>query len=141
MNAPESNYLSRKTRMPKVTSASRAKRLARPQTFLADLDATTVASLLAAASDVVLLLDEKGVVRDVTQGDDSLPNALTRGWIGKAWRDTVTIESKPKVDELLRQASEGRQPERERSASAKARHEQGGRHRPADARKRRRRAQ
>jgi transcriptional regulator PpsR len=108
VNAPESNYLSRKTRMPKVTSASRAKRLARPQTFLADLDATTVASLLAAASDVVLLLDEKGVVRDVTQGDDSLPDALTRGWIGKAWRDTVTIESKPKVDELLRQASEGR---------------------------------
>lgn len=94
--------------MPKVTSASRIRRLARPQTFLAGLDANTVAGLLAASADVVLLLDEKGVVRDATQGDESLPDALTQGWIGKAWRDTVTIESKPKVDELLQQASEGR---------------------------------
>ncbi len=94
--------------MPKVTSASRVRRLARPQTFLTGLDATTVASLLAATSDVVLLLDEKGVVRDVTQGDDSMPDALTKAWVGKAWRDTVTVESRPKVDELLQQASEGR---------------------------------
>jgi transcriptional regulator PpsR len=108
VNAPESNYLSRKTGMPKATSASRVRRLARPQTFLDGLDATTVASLLAASADVVLLLDEKGVVRDVSQGDDSLPDALTRGWIGKAWRDTVTVDSQPKVDELLRQVGEGR---------------------------------
>ncbi|MGC4394602.1 transcriptional regulator PpsR [Hydrogenophaga sp. T2] len=93
--------------MSKGLPAKSAKRFSKPQAFLSDLDARTVAELLGAASDLVLLLDEKGVVRDAALGQSGLPEALVTAWVGQAWRDTVTVESQPKVDDLLRLALDG----------------------------------
>jgi len=93
--------------MTKGLPAKGAKRFARPQAFLSDLDARTVAELIGAASDLVLLLDEKGVVRDASLGSTGLPEALVATWVGQSWRDTVTVESQPKVDDLLRLALDG----------------------------------
>ncbi|RZI98932.1 MAG: hypothetical protein EOO54_28135, partial [Haliea sp.] len=49
---------------------------ARPELFLADLDSDTTASLIAASADVVLIVDEAGVIRDLAFGSEEL---LTQG--------------------------------------------------------------
>jgi transcriptional regulator PpsR len=68
---------------------------------LADLDANETASVLAAAADVALLVDEKGVIRDVSVGNADLADLPHGGWIGRRWSETVTAESRPKVEALL----------------------------------------
>ena len=67
----------------------------------ADLAAADTASLLAAAADVALLVDDQGVIRDVSIGSPDLADLRHDDWIGRAWTDTVTIESRPKVEALL----------------------------------------
>jgi transcriptional regulator PpsR len=68
---------------------------------LATLDAADAASLLAAAADVALLLDDKGVIRDVSVGAEEFADLPSGDWIGRRWTDTVTAESRPKIEALL----------------------------------------
>jgi transcriptional regulator PpsR len=75
-----------------------------PELFLAGLDAQTTASLIAAAADVALVLDEHGVIQDAAFGSDELKNSHQE-WLGKPWLETVTVESQPKVAEMLSEAS------------------------------------
>ena len=51
------------------------------------------------AGDFMLAIDEHKIIRDiaVNVGDHSFANQ----WIGKKWTDTVTIESKAKIEQLL----------------------------------------
>lgn len=84
-----------------------------PELFLAGLDAQTSASLISAAADVALILDEHGVIQDMAFGSDELRQGR-HDWLGKPWLQTVTIESRPKVEEMLSEAAS--------SGSAKWRH-------------------
>ena len=72
---------------------------------LGDLDAEAAATLVAAAADVALILDPKGVIRDLAFDSEQLLLEGFDTWLGRPWRETVTIESRPKVDELLREAA------------------------------------
>ncbi|MGF1543818.1 MAG: transcriptional regulator PpsR [Parvularculaceae bacterium] len=57
--------------------------------------------MIASAADVALVLDG-GVIKDVAVGDDALAkDSHVSAWRGKPWIDTVTIESKPKIEDLL----------------------------------------
>ena len=71
-----------------------------PEQFLAGLDAQTTASLISAAADVALILDEHGVIQDVAFSNNELRYGH-HDWLGKPWLQTVTIESQPKVEEML----------------------------------------
>jgi len=74
---------------------------------LEPLDAESAASLVAAAADVSLVLDKRGVIQDVALGSDDLPPRSCANWIGRPWTDVVTVESRPKVESLLKDAAEG----------------------------------
>ena len=76
-----------------------------PELFLAGLDARTTASLIAAAADVALILDEHGVIQDMAFGNDELKQHGHHDWLGKPWLETVTVESRPKVEEMLSEAT------------------------------------
>ncbi len=76
-----------------------------PKRTLGDLDAEVAAQLIAAAADIALILDAKGVIRDVALGSTELAQEGYEDWAGKSWIDTVTPESRPKVEELLRDAA------------------------------------
>ncbi len=76
-----------------------------PKKTLGDLDAQAAAALVAAASDVALVIDAGGVVRDVALADDEFALDGFEGWIGKPWVETVTVESRGKVQSLLRDAA------------------------------------
>ncbi len=74
-----------------------------PKRALGNLDAVEAASLIAAAADIALIIDDRGTIRDVAFHADDLARSLEDGgaWAGRAWRDTVTIESRPKIEALL----------------------------------------
>jgi transcriptional regulator PpsR len=80
------------------------------------LDAEQAATLLSAASDITLLLDRRGFIRDLAIQSEDLARILASGapasrphdgWIGRAWADTVTIESRLKVAALVADAASG----------------------------------
>jgi len=76
--------------------------------FLSNLDPDTTASLITAAADVVLVIDESGVIRDAAFGSEELLSHGYQGWLGKSWSQTVTKDSKPKVEAMLRDLGTGK---------------------------------
>jgi len=79
-----------------------------PERSLAGLSAETTALLISAAADVALMVDGKGVIRDVSVGSDELAPEGYSKWVGRSWAETVTVESRPKVVELLSDAAKKR---------------------------------
>lgn len=76
------------------------------------LDAESATRLASLASDVTMVLDRDGVIKDLAVSNDSLSKETDIiGWVGRRWADTVTIESQPKIGQLLKDAgSAARQP-------------------------------
>ncbi len=73
-----------------------------PERSLGDLSADIAGKLIAAAADVALIIDADGVIRDLAFGSEDLLREGYYDWLGKPWADTVTVESRPKVEALLR---------------------------------------
>ncbi len=68
-----------------------------------EIDAKTAASLLAVAGDIALVMDSAGVIRDVALvGAETQFDAATQ-WIGRPWIETVTPETRAKIDTLLKE--------------------------------------
>jgi len=75
-----------------------------PQAALGHLETDAVATLVAAASDIALILDRNGTIRDIAFGNDELSSQVPDDWIGRPWVETVTPESRDKVTTLLSDA-------------------------------------
>ncbi len=73
-----------------------------PARTLGDLSADVAGRLIAASSDVAMIVDDQGVIRDLAFGSEDLLREGYYEWLGKPWADTVTVESRPKVEALLR---------------------------------------
>ena len=63
--------------------------------------AATFASI---AGDIALVIDAQGVIRNVAVGAAAL-NAPTNEWVGRAWTDTVTGETRRKIEQLLQEVT------------------------------------
>ena len=83
-------------------------RFSTPETFFQGFDAQSAGALIAGVADVALVLREDGEVLDVAFSDASLAKSAYRAWVGRRFSDIVTIESRPKIDDLLRDAAAGR---------------------------------
>lgn len=64
-----------------------------------DLDA--VAALVSATADIAVVVDAGGIVTDMSLASEDLAENGYSDWIGRPWVDSVTIESKPKIEEIL----------------------------------------
>lgn len=71
----------------------------------APLDAERSAQLVAAASDVALLVDDAGIIRNVAISSADPALSVADAWLGKRFIDTVTAETKPKAEALLRDSA------------------------------------
>jgi transcriptional regulator PpsR len=62
-------------------------------------------TFVSLASDIALVIDEAGVIRNVAQGsaDPIAPGAYQ--WVGRAWIDTVSGETRPKIENLLKEVT------------------------------------
>ena len=78
-----------------------------PKESLGDLGAQSAAGLIAAATDVAVVVDGQGVIRDVAFNKDELSLELDGHgrWLGAPFAETVTSETRGKVAELLRDAA------------------------------------
>lgn len=64
------------------------------------------ATFASVASDIALVVDPDGVIRNVALGADPITEQPEH-WIGKPWVDTVTGETRQKVEALLQEARAG----------------------------------
>jgi len=65
------------------------------------LDINLAAELLAYSVDLVLIINQSGVIEKCIDGSKPV-SSNTSSLIGKKWLDTVAIDSQPKVNALLR---------------------------------------
>ncbi len=78
-----------------------------PKESLGDLGAQSAAKLIAAATDVAVVVDGQGIIRDVAFNKEELSLELDGHgrWLGSKFQEIVTPETRDKVVELLRDAA------------------------------------
>jgi transcriptional regulator PpsR len=62
-------------------------------------------TFVSLASDIALVIDDDGVIRNVAQGgaEPIAPSAYQ--WVGRPWIDTVSGETRPKIENLLKEVT------------------------------------
>lgn len=71
-----------------------------PKRFLGDLDAVITGKVIATAADIALIVDN-GVIKDLAVGNEDLTREGCDAWRGRKWIETVTVESRAKIEDLL----------------------------------------
>jgi transcriptional regulator PpsR len=79
-----------------------------PERYFGDLDPATAADILTSAADIALVVD-RGVIKDISLGNEDLTKeGYGSSWRDKPWIETVTVESRPKIEDLLQLAPSSR---------------------------------
>ncbi|MDP4574964.1 transcriptional regulator PpsR [Qipengyuania sp. G39] len=76
-----------------------------PAGIFGAIDADAAKTLAMVAGDVVLVLDPSGTILDASFEQDAFPKF--GNLVGENWIDTVTVESRPKIMEMLAGARKG----------------------------------
>ena len=76
-----------------------------PRSTIGDLDAETAARVMAASSDVAMVIDREGIIRDIAVANSDLSLDGFADVVERRWIDTVTSESRRKVEEMLHDAA------------------------------------
>ncbi|MDQ8145308.1 MAG: transcriptional regulator PpsR [Gemmatimonadota bacterium] len=63
------------------------------------------ATLITATSEVALVVDRGGIIRHVEFSGAEPPVDGAESWVGTPWVDTVTPESRGKIEQMLREAT------------------------------------
>ncbi len=90
-----------------VFGSDLVKQFSSATTWLNGIDSETASRLITVAADIALVLSDarEGVIRDVSFGSEALSASLADKWIGQPWLETVSADSRSKVDALLRDSS------------------------------------
>ncbi|MGE5155653.1 MAG: transcriptional regulator PpsR [Bdellovibrio bacteriovorus] len=64
------------------------------------------AMLAKTVADIAVLLDAQGAVLDVALGNEGLAQEVGADWVGKPWADTVSADTRPRLESLLRDLHE-----------------------------------
>ena len=72
-----------------------------PAHSLGQIGEDVAGKLIAAAADIALIIDADGVIQHVTSRSDEMAEMGQRHWIGRRWIETVTVESRGKIEALL----------------------------------------
>lgn len=78
---------------------------AHPETMPGAMSARVAASLLAAVGDVTFVLSRDGTILDVAISQGDLASCGFTDRIGDSWIDTVTVDSRSKVTDMLAAAA------------------------------------
>ena len=73
--------------------------------LLGALDGKVAAKVVAAGGDVAMIIDRGGVIRDLAVNSRDMVNDGFEGWLDRRWADTVTNDSRQKIEEMLRDAA------------------------------------
>ena len=64
-------------------------------------DARQTGQVVASSNDISLVIDPEGEIIDIAFGDNQAVIEPAADWMGQQWIETVTIESRPKIRDLL----------------------------------------
>ncbi len=64
------------------------------------------AMLARTVADIALLIDDQGAILDVSLGNEGLAQEVSADWVGKQWTDTVSADTRPRLESLLRDLRE-----------------------------------
>ncbi len=78
--------------------------------LLSSMDAVNAALILSSVADITLVLNSDGVIAERVFVGADMPGELFAGWVGKAWSEVATIESQPKIQQMLHEATMGLPP-------------------------------
>jgi transcriptional regulator PpsR len=70
-----------------------------PEVMFEGFTKEDIISLAYCAGDFMLAIDEHKIIRDIAV--NVRDHVFANQWIGQKWSDTVTIESRPKIEQLL----------------------------------------
>jgi transcriptional regulator PpsR len=73
-----------------------------PESTLGTLGADALGGLLSVANDISLVVDVAGTVRDLSSSIEDHPVDALSGWVGQQLVDLVAVESRPKIESMLR---------------------------------------
>ncbi len=73
---------------------------------LADFAPELAAAIAAIASDVAMVIDQEGIIRNIAMGAAG-SHPVQEHWIGQRWADTVTPATRKKIELLLTEANVG----------------------------------
>ncbi|MGF1508080.1 MAG: transcriptional regulator PpsR [Myxococcota bacterium] len=93
-----------------------------PKSSLGSFDAYLAARVIGAAADIALVVDERGVIQDLSCQDVAAWRHGYEAWSGQSFIDVVTADSRGKVQDLL---TEARSADRVRSREINHRAEDG----------------
>lgn len=62
-------------------------------------------AFVSLSSDIALVIDEAGIVTSVAQNEKAPMNPAAEAWIGQPWAQTVTGDTRGKIESLLADAS------------------------------------
>ena len=68
--------------------------------LLAELAPELASTFVSVASDIALVIGPDGVIRNVAQGDAPLISGATQ-WVGRAFADTVSLDTRGKITQML----------------------------------------
>ena len=77
------------------------------ETALKGLEISRTAALIAQTSDIVFVIDSDGVVVDYADSGSNSNDRFTESPLHRQWAELVTVESRPKVAEMLQAARSG----------------------------------
>ena len=81
------------------TPGTQVSAFAASDKYIGPIDAMDAARLMTAVSDIALVIDGKGAICDLATGIKEFGGH--KEFLGRRWIETVTIESRPKVEQLL----------------------------------------
>lgn len=91
--------------MDKLVSREVSRSFRSNDDLFSGLGADALAALATANSDIVVVLSQDGRVLDLAYRDRSLKDWEIDDWVGRYWNETVTVESRDKIDNLLQESS------------------------------------
>jgi len=90
--------------MDKLVSREVYRSFRSHDSIFAGLGADALASLATANADISLILSQDGMVIDISYRDRAFKAWNVDDWVGRPWSETVTPESRDKINDLLQES-------------------------------------
>ncbi|MGJ7506191.1 transcriptional regulator PpsR [Variovorax sp. GT1P44] len=62
-------------------------------------------TFVSLSSDIALIVDPSGVIRNVAQGEGDPLAPLAYDWVGQRWADTVSCDTRAKIESMLQEVT------------------------------------
>ncbi|MCB1428035.1 MAG: transcriptional regulator PpsR, partial [Nitratireductor sp.] len=94
--------------MEKATSRSSRKLFENLAGLFDNFSGEVARQFASMGSDITIILNSDGTVGDIAYVDGTLEQFGLRNWVGRDWRDTVTVESTEKINTLMDECAKNR---------------------------------